>query len=199
MPPDVLDDEEVGCCQRHMVCEVCDEDGAARAAAVGVVGEVAGVWVVDEVIVGIERGMADGEVGGVEITGGEMRVDGILELDRVGVAGDMGKVGDDVAVGSTCGRVEHERVVALGAGQRVVAAEPVEDVGAGVADDDVGNRIAGAVDRVGSLAVGLDGVVAGVVDPLGVVAGWRRWQVRAKEYCRRRPDHFCWCHPLLRR
>jgi hypothetical protein len=116
----------------------------------------------------------------------------VIEHD---VVVDHREVGDGVDIDdeAECGG-EEETVMALRAGQRVVAAEAVDDVVAGIAGDDVVDVVAravdgspaakvevlqflageievdGTVDRVGALAVELDRPVAGIVDPVGVVA-----------------------------
>ena len=106
-----------------------------------------------------------------------------------GVGALAGGLDDDIA-----GIVDPIGVVARAADHPVGIAAAIEDIVAGVAGQDVGQAIAGAVDvggarqrqvldglpaeaeahralnRVGALACGLDDDVAGIVDPVGVVA-----------------------------
>src|SRR5262245_57104357 len=71
-------------------------------------------------IVGIERRRASTEEGRVEGAGcAERGEDGVLEPDRVVVAGGVGEIGDDVAVGRTECSLEDEEVVARAADERV--------------------------------------------------------------------------------
>jgi hypothetical protein len=141
-----------------------------------------------------------------EAVGGELRQaqgagpddgveDRVVELDRVG--GDV-EVGDRIDVGRAERGVEEERIRTASTGQRVQARPAVELVLAGVADDRVGERIAGAVDIGGArqgqvldlLAAEVEadraadqvdaGVAqfddgnAGTVDDVGVVVGGAR-------------------------
>ena len=100
------------------------------------------------------------------------------------------------------------RVRSQATNQRIGAAKASEDIVAGVAGDDVGERIAGSVDggcagegqvldntlgmdcireaegdrgldRVGSIAIGLVGDVARIVDHIGVIAGTAHHRIGA--------------------
>ena len=197
----------------HHVAGVVDDIGVVPALALHGVGA-------DQTVEDVVAGIADQDVAGAVAGGVEARRAGERQvLDLVGQSeGNAGdhrvdaaeagillldhRVADVVDVIGVVAVAALHRVGARSAVEDVVAAQTLELVVAGVADDRVGERVAGAAHggagqrqvldvgrqrvveardhRVGAPAGRLDHHVAGMVDRVGVVAGEARKGVGAR-------------------
>jgi hypothetical protein len=128
-----------------------EQHGGARAAAVGVEEDPAGRAVVDDAVVGIAGLGAGDERAGAERAEAEASEDRVVERDLVGAREEVGE-GIDIAAAERGG--EGEGVRPPEPGQQVRAGTAVEDVGAGIADQDLAELVAGQIDRRGAAMVG---------------------------------------------